>query len=106
MSAWDRGRGERDERVERPAGHHEEERVLDGLGPAQQDRALPEVVQYERGEGEREPRHPDGPCAEVAHIGVKRLAAGQTEDDRREDEEAPAAGLGEEANPVNRVDGG
>ena len=53
----------------------------------EQQRALAEVVEQQRREHEREPGEPDRPAAEVAHVGVERLAAGDHEHDRAEDQE-------------------
>jgi hypothetical protein len=70
-------------------GDHGEERVGDGAGVAQDERPLTEVAEHERREDEGEPRQADGPCAEVAHVGVERLAAGDREHDDAEDGKAP-----------------
>ena len=56
----------------------------------QQERALAEVVEHERGHDEREPGDADRAAAEVAHVGVERLAAGDGEHDRAEDDERRA----------------
>ena len=49
------------------------------VGVEQQQRALAEVVEQQRRQHQREPGEADRPLAEVAHVGVERLAAG---DDR------------------------
>ena len=54
----------------------------------QQQRALAEVVQQERGQHEREPGEANRPLAEVAHVGVQRLAAGDRQEHRAEHREA------------------
>ena len=67
-------------------------------GLLQQQRALSEVVQQQRRQHQGEPRQADGPLAEMSHVGVQRLAAGDDEEDRAEHGEAVPAVLAEEAN--------
>ena len=62
-----------------------------GVGFAQQQRALAEVVQEQRRQHEHEPREPDRPLAEVPHVGVQRLAAGDDEEDGAEHRETRAS---------------
>ena len=50
-----------------------------GVRVGEQQRALPEVVQDERRQHQREPRQPNRLPAEVAHVGVERLTAGDDE---------------------------
>ena len=61
-----------------------------------QQRALPEVDEEQAGQHEGVPAERDRPTAEVAHVGVERLAADDDEDDRAEDQEAREAVVGEE----------
>ena len=68
-------------------------------GFVQQQRALAEVVQQQRRQHQREPREADRPLAEVPHVGVQRLAAGDDEEDRAEHGEAVPAVLAEERTP-------
>ena len=90
-SNYGRGGGEREHRVERPAGSECVEGVLCRAGVAQQDRALAEVVEDQRGQHDPEPRGPNRRAAEVAEIGVERLGAGNYEHDGAEDEEPDPA---------------
>ena len=95
-----RDRREDDHRVEERRRHQRVEGTLDrelaGRGAEtrrartarQQQRALPEVVEEQRREDDAVPGEADRPRAEMAHVGVERLAAGDAEDDRAEDEEA------------------
>jgi hypothetical protein len=53
--------------------------------------ALPEVIEYQGGRGDAEPGDPDGPFAEVPHVGVKRLGTGDGEEDRAEDDKGGVA---------------
>ena len=72
---------------------HEHDRTDAGTAsPArEQQRALTEVIQQQRGPHEREPCEPHRLLAEVAHVGVQRLAAGDREEHRAEDRERDAA---------------
>ena len=96
----------RDQRKERPRRRQQEERLLRRLRVGHQQRALAEVVQQQRRQHEREPGDPDRPLAEVPHVRVERLAAGDDEEDRAEDGEAVPAVLAEERDRVTRVDRG
>ncbi len=74
--------------VQRPGGPSRRTGSPSSLGSDEHERALAEVVEDERRHDEREPREADGPRAEVAHVGVERLAAGDGEDDGAEHERA------------------
>ena len=52
-------------------------------GWSQDQRRLAQVVQRQRREHDEEPGAPDRRPAEVAHVGVQRLGAGDDQDDRR-----------------------
>ena len=75
-------------------------------GLRQQQRALAEVVQQQRRQHQREPGDADRPLAEVAHVGVERLAAGDDEEDRAEHGEAVPAVFAKNAHGVARIDRG
>ena len=47
---------------------------------------------------------PDRRGAEMAHVGIERLAAGDGEDDRAERQESRSRGFGEESDAVERID--
>ena len=59
----------------------------------EQQRALPEVVQEQRGQDDRKPGDTNGSRTEVSHVRVERFAAGDDEKDRAEHGEAVAAVL-------------
>ena len=82
------------------SGKREEERVRDRLGVLEDQRALAEVVEHQRREDEEEPRAADRRAAEVAHVGVQRLGAGDGEHHRAEREERRAAVVDEELDRV------
>src|SRR6266852_4040488 len=62
------------------AGSEQVEGMLDGAGHAEEDGALPEVVEQERGQHEAEPGQTDGPAPEVSHVRVEGLGAGDGQD--------------------------
>ena len=63
-------------------------------GFEQQQRALAEVVEHQRRQHQPEPGQPDRPPAEVAHVGVQRLAAG--------DARTTAPSTGKPCQPLSR----
>jgi hypothetical protein len=82
-----RCRRERDERIERPRRREQIERVDRRSRVLEQQRALAEVVERQRDEHDGEPVDLDRQLAEVAEVGVQRLAAGR-DGDRAENGEA------------------
>ncbi len=60
-------------------------------GIEQQQRALAQVVQHQRRKHQRKPRDADRLLAEVPHVRVQRLAAGDDEEHRAEHGEAGEA---------------
>ena len=87
-----RHRGDRHHRIERPSRHQAEERIGDGRASfCQQHRALAEIVEHQRRQHETPPGQPDRAAAEVSHVGVECLGAGEDQEDRPEDEEAAEA---------------
>ncbi len=68
---------------------------------------MPEIVQREAGQHDREPGQPNGPAAEVAHVGIHRLAAGHGQEYRAQDGEAGRWRCVQEVGQgVKRADGG
>ena len=57
----------------------------------QQHRALPHVVEQQRGHDEIEPGHADRVAPEMAHVGVERLGAGHRQHHRAHGDERAAA---------------
>jgi hypothetical protein len=96
--------GEADEHVRRHAGRdHREERVRDRRRIAEDERALAQVRERERGQNEEEPRDADGAGPEVPHVGIEGLAARDGEHDDPEDGEPAEAVVDEvERAPVRR----
>ena len=76
-----------------------------GIGDEQ--RRLPEIVQHQGGQGHREPGQPDRHAAEMAHVGIHRLAAGHGQEGGAEDGEADVEILVEqEVEGIERAEGG
>ena len=69
-------------------------------GSLEDQRALAEVVEDQRGEDEREPAARIARRAEVAHVGVQRLGAGDREHDAAERDERLVAVVEEELGAV------
>ncbi|MGY4312990.1 hypothetical protein ACVWW1_002293 [Bradyrhizobium sp. JR3.5] len=72
----------------RPAGGELEERVVDRAWVVDQLAGLAEIVQHQRGQADGEPREPDRKAAEMPHVGIHRLTAGDGEERGTEDREA------------------
>ena len=98
------GRGQEHQGERGPVGGHVEERVLDGLGLAQQHRALPEVVDDQGRHHHEVPRDANGPLAEVPEIGIERFAAGDAQDDGPEGDEADDLVVEEEPDRQHRIE--
>ena len=103
----DHGRGDREEDEgdveEGREGEDHLEEDARGAGVRQGERALAEVVDHE-GDEDPAPGPPDRLAAEVAHVGVERLAAGRAEDHRGEDQERREAVREEKGEPEERVE--
>ncbi len=103
----DRGhRCQRDEGIERPRRSEQVERVGHGPGVVDQQCPLAEIVEREGGQNESRPGEAHRPAAEVPHVRVERLGAGDHEHDRAEGEEAERAVGGKEADRVKRIERG
>jgi hypothetical protein len=72
---------------------------------AEDQRALPQVAQHQRGQDEEGPGQADGPDPEVAHVRVQGLAARHGQDDRTEDEQAVDSMTEEERRSMVRREG-
>ena len=83
-----RAGGQADERIQRPRRCHLEERVADLRRVGQQHRTLAEIIDDQGRHRHAEPGEADRPLAEVAHVGIERLGAGDAEHDGAERDEA------------------
>lgn len=101
------GSGERDHGVDAPGRYQAEERVVVGDRLSRQELgALPEVVEQQAGEDEKQPADADGLLAEVTHVGVEGFSAGHAEHDSPQQHDALAeADLHHEVVAVVGVDG-
>lgn len=64
-----------------------EERILDHAGIADEQRGLAEIVQHQCGKADREPGEPDRQAAEMPHVGIHRLTAGDRKEGGTKDRE-------------------
>ena len=94
--------GEDDEGDEPPGRRHQEEGVRDRRRIGEDEAALAEVVEGEGGEDEAEPGGADRAAAEVAHVGVERLGAGDGEEDRAHHRQRAEAVVVEKADAMRR----
>jgi hypothetical protein len=70
---------------------------------AEDQGALSEIIEDESGQHQGEPRQPDREPAKMAHIGVKRLAAGDGERDGPERDEPSARSGDKDADGMGGV---
>ena len=99
-------RGEQGQRIDRRRRRHAvEQGAVDHRRAAEEIGALPEIVGDEGGKDDREPRDADRPRAEMAEVGVHRLAPGHHQHQRAEDQQRLAKpGLAEERQAEPRVE--
>ena len=96
--------GQRHQRRQAPVGRHQEEGIADRLGIAQQQRALAEIAQRQRRHHHAEPGAADGGTAEVAHVGVQRLGAGQRQHHGAQQHEADPGKFNDEAQAPHGIE--
>ncbi len=84
----------------RPVGRQQEERIVQRLGVLQDQRTLAQIVQRQAGKDEPDPGDLDRRPAEMAHVGVERLGAGDGEEDAAQDDEADSPWSRQEAERV------
>ncbi len=94
---------EHDERNQRPLRREQVERILDRQRIGEQQRALPEIVEHQRRHHEREPGAADRRGAEMPHVRVERLGAGDGEDDGAQREEREPRTRADECDRVGRI---
>ena len=63
-----------------PPRREQEERIFDGVGVRQKQPALAEIVEHESRQHDGEPSELDRPSAEMAHIRIHRLGAGERQE--------------------------
>ena len=88
-------------RQQRPRRGQHVERVLRRLGVAQHERSLAEVVEQQGRQHIEVPGQADGLGAEMAHVGVERLAARHHQEDRAQHEEAVPAVVGRRSRAID-----
>mmetsp|Transcript_17218 Transcript_17218/g.47289 ORF Transcript_17218/g.47289 Transcript_17218/m.47289 type:complete len:605 (+) Transcript_17218:163-1977(+) len=99
--------GHDDGEVEELVAEQVVEGVVDLAGVADEEGALPQVVEEERGHGDEQPRQADRERPEVAHVRVQALRPGHAEHDAADDrkEVALRALVEEEADGARGVEG-
>jgi hypothetical protein len=73
---------------------------------AQQRRSLAEIVQHQRRQGDEQPGILDGAAAEMAHIGIQRLAARHRQHDSTQRNKGDPGRVQEHQKRVPGIDGG
>ena len=71
---------------------------------AEEQGALPEVIQHQRRKHEDDPGPAQRAAAEMAHIGVQRLGAGDGKKNRPEHDEAAPRRRDQQVDAVNRIE--
>src|SRR5437667_43872 len=99
-----RARREHDQRQECPAGREQVERILDRGRVVNDQRALTEIAEHQRGQHEEQPRAPNRDRAEMAHVGVKRLGTRDRQHDCAQREECGERVAGQESERVRRIE--
>ncbi len=88
LAGDDRGeRGNHQQRDGERGRDHVEERIVDEFGVLDEHRGLPHVVDHERRHADHEPCRGDRDAAEMAHVRIERLGAGDRVDDGAQREE-------------------
>ena len=98
-------RGEHDHWHQQRAREQAEERVLECARIADEQGALAHVVERQRRQHESVPGETDRLLAEVAHVGIERLGAGQRQHDRPHHHEQVPAAHAQEFEGTQRVEG-
>jgi len=105
LGSDDRGRGgQYHKRQYRPIGRHAKKRVLNSALVAENQRTLAEIIERQRRKNHREPRGPDRKAAEMTHIRVERLAAGDGQRDGAQHDKADCRMGYEKVEGVNGTD--
>ena len=86
-------------REQGPARRQEIIGIGDRLGVGDDQRALAEIIEHQRGQHQEQPRRLDRPAAEMAHVGIERLGAGHGEENAAEHDEADRAMGAKERDP-------
>src|SRR6476659_11027895 len=91
----------------RPSWYEQVERIFDRMGVCQQQSSLAEIVEHQRRRHDREPSELDRQPAEMAHIGIHSLRAGERQKGGAEHGEGDAgARVAEIEHGVMWADGG
>ena len=86
-------------------GGHSRKKTLLAIGLApQRDRRLAGIIQHQAGKHDPRPGEADRGFAEMPHVGIQRLGAGNAEEDSAEHGKAAHAVAGEQAQAVKRIE--
>ena len=88
---------------QRPVGRHHEKRVLHRRRVAQQQGALPEVIERERRHDDGKPGDTNRLLAEMPHVGIQRLTPCDAQDHGAENDEGDVRVGPDETNRVMRT---
>ena len=103
----DRGGGcENHHGVKRPRRCHAKKRIRSGVWFDQHKRALTEVIQRQSRKDDDKPRKPNRFGPKVTDIGVKRLTAGDRQENGTQNHKTAPTVVHEELEPVIRIDCG
>ena len=97
-------RGEQHQRQQSPIRSEQEEGILHRFPVSEDQRALAQIVENQRGEDERDPRHLNRLAAEMAHVCVKRLRPCHRKENGAQHDEADDAVREQEGQRVVRVE--
>ena len=100
------GGGEPDHGKQRPLRVEQVKWVFDRFRRGQQQRTLAEIIERESRESHAEPRGLDRAFAEMAEIGVERLATGHGEEDGAKRCKPNPSMIGQEHHAMGRIEGG
>ncbi len=106
LAGDDGGHGRQDhERDDRPLRRQPEERIALEHRVFEQQRGLSGVAEQQGGQHDDIPGDAYRIAAEMAHVGIERLAAGDGEEDAAEHDETLPSVLRQKADGVPRIDG-
>src|SRR5205823_6008225 len=80
------------------------ERIFDCRWVGEHLRALPEIIQNQRRQHETEPGGLNGQAAEMAEVGIERLAAGNDQKYRAQGDESDVTMVSKKRYRVERID--
>ena len=89
--------------IKRPRGVEQKKGIAHGLRRARQQRALPQIIQHQRGKHQAVPSQLDRRAAEMPHVGIQRLGASKGQQHGAQHHERRKAVLGDKPPRVLRM---